>query len=60
MAFRFVLRNAQIPQGSIVGHVTDPAGGRVPNAEVTLENERTGVKRVTSTNQEGYRRLLGP
>ncbi len=60
MAVRFVVLpllcvvlNAQIPQGSIVGHVTDPAGGRVPNAEVTLENERTGVKRVTSTNQEG-------
>jgi hypothetical protein len=39
--------------GSIVGTVTDPARAVVPQAEVTVTNEATGVERSAKTNDAG-------
>ncbi len=39
--------------GSIAGTVTDPNGAVVPEAQVTLLNEGTGIKNTASTNPEG-------
>ncbi len=44
---------AQIPQGAIVGRVVDASSASVAGAEVTLENQLTGVKRTSPTNAEG-------
>ena len=35
---------AQEFRGRIQGVVTDPSGGAIPGAEVTLQNDATGVK----------------
>ncbi|HZT37242.1 MAG TPA: carboxypeptidase regulatory-like domain-containing protein [Bryobacteraceae bacterium] len=42
---------------TIEGRVTDPSDAAVPNAEVTLENQATGVKRVVRTSDVGYYRV---
>jgi TonB family protein len=39
--------------GSIRGTIFDPSGARVPNAEVTVTNERTGSKLRAKTDQTG-------
>lgn len=39
--------------GSITGIVTDPHGGVVPNATVTVKNNATGLGRTTSTSDDG-------
>jgi hypothetical protein len=44
---------AQTATGVLQGVVTDPSGGAVPEAKVTIENQRTNVKLVTVTNAEG-------
>ena len=38
----------------VTGRVSDPNGAVVNNAQVTLTNEETGLKRETATNAEGY------
>ena len=43
----------QIPQGAIQGNVSDPSGAGIQNAEVTLENQQTGIKRTATTNVNG-------
>ena len=40
--------------GTVVGTVTDPSGGVVPNAKVTLVNEGTAASRDTVTDAQGY------
>jgi len=40
--------------GTIVGTVTDPSGGVVPNAKVTIVNEGTSAARDTVTDAQGY------
>jgi hypothetical protein len=40
--------------GRIVGTVTDPSGGAVPNAKVTIVNEATKVPRVLTADKNGY------
>ena len=45
---------AQIGGGSIVGDVTDPSGGAVPNATVRATNVQTNVVNRTITNSQGY------
>jgi len=45
--------HGQVPQGAIQGNVIDPTGGRLVGAELTLENEQTGIKRTLSTSDEG-------
>ena len=38
---------------SLTGTVTDPAGGVVPNALITLTNSQTGLQRVTKSDAQG-------
>ena len=45
--------HAQTPLGTVTGLATDPSGGSVPNASVTLTNQDTGVRRAASTNTSG-------
>jgi len=40
--------------GTIVGTVTDPSGGVVPNAKVRILDQATGAARETVTNDQGY------
>ena len=44
---------AQAVYGSIIGTVTDPQGAAVPNAKVTVTNQRKGASDQTTTNQDG-------
>jgi hypothetical protein len=44
---------AQSTFGSIVGTVTDSAGGAIPNAKVTLVNSGTTQQRITASNASG-------
>ncbi len=39
---------------SITGVITDPKGGSVPEAAVTVRNVDTGVENAAPTNSEGY------
>jgi hypothetical protein len=43
----------QVPQGQILGTLTDPAGAVISGANVVLENEFTGVKQTVVTNDSG-------
>jgi hypothetical protein len=43
----------QAVYGSILGTVTDPQGAAVPNAKVTVTNQRKGTSDTTTTNQDG-------
>ena len=45
--------HAQTPLGTVTGLATDPSGGSVPNASVSLTNQDTGVRRAASTNTSG-------
>jgi hypothetical protein len=45
--------HAQTPLGTVAGLATDPSGGSVPNASVSLTNQDTGVRRAASTNTSG-------
>src|SRR5262245_33717238 len=40
--------------GSILGTVSDPNGGRVPNASVTIKSASTGTTRTATTSSEGF------
>jgi hypothetical protein len=44
---------AQAVYGSILGTVTDPQGAAVPNAKVTVTDQRKGTSDQTTTNQDG-------
>jgi hypothetical protein len=43
----------QAVYGSILGTVTDPQGAAVPNAKVTVTNQRKGTSDVATTNNDG-------
>ena len=45
---------AQAVGGTILGTVTDPTGGAVPKADVTITNTATGVKTTVTTSPEGF------
>ncbi len=45
--------------GSIGGTVRDPQGAAVPNAEVTVTEETTGLTRTVTTNDEGVYLVAG-
>jgi hypothetical protein len=44
---------AQQTLGGITGEVTDPSGGEIPNATVTVKAEQTSLTRETKTNDTG-------
>ena len=44
---------AQSTYGSIVGTATDATGASIPNVEVTVTNEETGVAQAWTTNELG-------
>ncbi len=44
---------AQSSEGRLSGRVTDPTGAVLRNAQITIENVATGVKRVVETNSAG-------
>jgi hypothetical protein len=48
---------AQVLYGSITGTVTDTSGAVVPNVEVLITNESTGVVRTTTSDAAGEYRL---
>ena len=37
--------------GQISGTITDPSGAVVPDVEITIVNDATGIKRTVRTNQ---------
>ncbi len=49
----FAARGAHAQSASISGTVTDPSGGVVPNANVTIHNPVSGYERSTSTDSSG-------
>jgi hypothetical protein len=53
-----MIANAQIDQGRIVGVVRDPSQAVISGASVTVTNERTGEKRFSSTDAQGYYAIL--
>src|SRR5436309_191786 len=46
--------SAQVAGGTISGTVTDPSGGTLPQASVSITNVATGVVTSSSTNTEGF------
>jgi len=44
---------AQTPLGTVTGLVTDPSGGSVAAASLSLTSQETGVKRTAATNGAG-------
>lgn len=48
---------AQTTTATIVGTVSDPSGGQVPNAKVTARNIDTGLTRTVMTSEEGSYRI---
>ena len=44
---------AQTTTGRISGYVQDPTGSVISDVKVTLTNEKTGLSRQTTTNQDG-------
>src|SRR5215471_8859767 len=46
-------------RGGIQGVVTDPTGGWVPDATITLTSKETSIKRSTKTNETGGYALPG-
>jgi carboxypeptidase family protein len=50
--------HAQVLYGSVTGTITDQSGAVVPNAQVTITNEGTGLKRQTTTDSSGSYRVL--
>src|SRR5260370_35255507 len=52
---------AQDATGRIIGVVTDPSGGVITNAKVTVTNVATGISNTTTTGSDGaYQVLLRP
>lgn len=45
---------AQSGKGTITGRVTDPTGGVIPSAKVTVTNADTGLSFAYTTNSDGY------
>ena len=38
----------------LTGRVTDASAAVIPNAEISVTNEDTGIRRETKTNELGY------
>ncbi len=61
-AFALLLANgaawAQEATGKIVGTITDPKGGVIPDGKVTVTSVATQVSRETTTDREGFFQVL--
>ncbi|HEY3840998.1 MAG TPA: carboxypeptidase-like regulatory domain-containing protein, partial [Bryobacteraceae bacterium] len=53
MALSAIIGLAQDRTGSLTGTVRDPSGAPVPDAEITVRNTETGIKRVTKSSGNG-------
>jgi len=51
--------SAQTMLTDFTGVVTDPSGAAIPDAAVTVTNERTNAQRTANTNSEGMYRIDG-
>jgi Carboxypeptidase regulatory-like domain len=51
--------SAQLTSATLTGVVSDPSGAVIPQAKVTLTNEKTGDSRDTVTNSDGYYTFAG-
>jgi hypothetical protein len=47
------MASAQAVYGSILGTITDPSGAAVPNAKITVIDQRKGTSDSTTTNDSG-------
>jgi Carboxypeptidase regulatory-like domain/TonB dependent receptor len=56
--FSVTVASAQFKAG-VQGTVTDTAGGRIPEAKVTLTNTETGKTQETVTSDDGFYKLSG-
>jgi hypothetical protein len=50
---------SQTQLAAVLGTITDPSGGVVPGAQVTIANQSTGLKRSTHTDMAGQYHLAG-
>jgi len=50
--------NAQTTNGTIIGDIADPAGGRIVGADITVRNVATGVARQLKTDEAGSYRVF--
>lgn len=48
---------AQVTTANIVGTVSDPSGGQIPNAKVTARNVDTGLTRTVMSGEDGNYRI---
>src|SRR5438270_10030863 len=48
-----VYLKAQTVTGRILGNILDSSGGAVPNAEIIITNQDTGVSRASVSNNDG-------
>jgi len=47
----------QSTTATIIGTITDPEGGQVPNAQITAKNVETGLTRTVMTSEDGNYRI---
>lgn len=48
---------AQITTATLVGTISDPSGGQIPNVNVTIRNTETGLTRTVVTGEDGNYRV---
>jgi hypothetical protein len=53
LAFLASAAYSQVISATLSGTVRDPAGSVIPNAQVTLTNQATGVSQKSATNEAG-------
>ena len=46
--------HAQVAGATLTGTITDPAGRVIPQAQIVIKNEATGVTTKVATNSEGF------
>ena len=49
---------AQDATGRIIGNVNDPSGAGIPDAKVTVTNDKTLISEDTSTDRDGFYQVL--